>query len=94
VFPVPRGNATVLLRPEYDADGRFCLVSAGTGFGDAGFYRILDLDAGRLKVRYLKTRRERFAVYTDAEGTLRGDHEVRFLGVVMLRLHDGMRPAA
>jgi len=93
VFPVPRGNATVILRPEYDAEGRFRLVSAGKGFGDAGFYRVLDLDAERLKVRYLKTLRERFAVYTDAEGTLRCDHEVRFVGLTMLRLHYRMRQA-
>lgn len=92
VFPVPRGNATVLLRPAYDADGRFRLLSVGDGFGDAGFYRVLELDAERLKVRYLKTLRERFAVYTDAEGVLRCDHDVHFLGIAMLRLHYRMRP--
>jgi hypothetical protein len=91
VFPVPRGNATVLLRPRYDAEGRFRLLSAGDGFGDAGFYRVLELDADRLKVRYLKTLRERFAVYTDAEGVLRCDHDVHFLGITMLRLHYRMR---
>jgi hypothetical protein len=92
VFPVPRGNATVLLRPEYDSQGRFRLLSVGGGFGDAGFYRVLELDGDRLKVRYLKTLRERFAVYTDAEGVLRCDHDVHFLGITMLRLHYRMRP--
>jgi hypothetical protein len=92
VFPVPRGNATVLLRPEYDAAGRFRLVSAGAGFGDAGFYRVLELDAERLKVRYLKTLRERFEVYTDEHEVLRCDHEIRFMGITMLRLHYRMRP--
>src|SRR5262245_61596966 len=42
VFPVPRGSATVLLRPEVDPDGSFRLVSSGSGFGGPGFYRILD----------------------------------------------------
>ena len=92
VFPVPRGSATVLLRPQYDPQGRFQLLSAGKGFGDAGFYRILELDADRLKVRYLRTLRERFAVYTDDEGVLRCDHDVHFLGLSMLRLHYRMRP--
>lgn len=91
VFPVPRGSATVLLRPEYDADGRFRLVSSGKGFGDAGFYRVLELDSQRLKVRYLRTLRERFEVYADEHGVLRCDHEVRFLGITMLRLHYRMR---
>lgn len=92
VFPLPRGNATVILRPEYDSEGRFRLVSWGERFGDAGFYRILDLDPERMKVRYLRTLRERFDVYTDEDGVLRCDHEVRFLGIPMLRLHYRMRP--
>ena len=92
VFPVTRGNATVILRPEFDAEGRFHLFSVGNAFGDAGFYRVLELDAERLKVRYLKTLRERFEVFTDEEGVLRCDHQVHFLGMPMLRLHYRMRP--
>jgi hypothetical protein len=91
IFPLPRGSATVLLRPEYDAEGRFRLVSAGAGFGDAGFYRLLELDAERLKVRYFRTLRERFEVYTDEHNVLRCDHEIRFLGIPVLRLHYRMR---
>jgi hypothetical protein len=48
---VPRENATVILRPEYDDPGRFRLVSWEKRFGDAGFYRVLELDAERLKFR-------------------------------------------
>ncbi len=94
VFPVPRGSATVLLRPQFDADGRFRLVSTGARFGDPGFYRVLDLDADRLKVRYLKTLREQFEVYPDEHDVLRCDHQVRFLGITMLRLHYRMRSQA
>lgn len=89
VLPLPRGNATVILRPAFDREGRFRLVSWGKRFGDAGFYRVLDLDAERLKVRYLKTLRERFDVYSDEEGVLRCDHEVRFS-----RNHDATSPIA
>jgi hypothetical protein len=91
VFPLPRGNATVLLRPQHDEHGQFQLLSIGKGFGDAGFYRVIELDAERLKVRHLKTLRERFTVFTDAEGVLRCDHDVHFLGISMLRLHYRMR---
>jgi hypothetical protein len=94
VFPLPRGNATVLLRPELDAEGRFRLVSVGRRFGDAGFYRVIEVDAERLRVRYLATLHERFEVYRDDAGALRCDHEVRFLGLRMLRLHYRMRPRA
>ncbi len=92
VFPVPKGSATVLLRPRHDSEGQFQLLSAGHGFGDAGFYRILALDAERLRVLYLQSLKERFAVYTDAEGVLRCDHDVHFLGISMLKLHYRMRP--
>lgn len=92
VFPLSRGNATVLLRPEIDAEGQFRLLSAGKGWGDAGFYRVLELDADRLKVRYLRTLHERFKVYVDEHAVLRCDHEVRFLGMTMLHLHYRIRP--
>lgn len=39
VFPMPNGNATVLLRPVNEGTG-FRLTSKGGGFGDAGFYRL------------------------------------------------------
>ena len=72
----------------FDGDGaRFRLVSEGRRFGDPGFYRVLDVGNGRLKVRYLSTLKERFAVYRDDAGVLRCDHQVSFLGIVMLRLH-------
>ena len=91
VFPLPSGNATVILKPGHDAEGRFTLTSAGAAFGDAGFYRVLSLGGGRLKVRYLATLREHFTVFRDDDGELRCDHTVRFLGMTMLRLHYRMR---
>ena len=86
VFPLPRGNATVVLEPAIE-DGRFRLLSEGERFGDPGFYRVLRRDDGRLSVQYLQSLRERFVVYRDDAGVLRCDHEVRFLGMTMLRLH-------
>ena len=40
VFPMPDGNATVLLRPENDGESGLRLASIGSAFGDAGFYRV------------------------------------------------------
>jgi hypothetical protein len=92
VFPLPRGNATVILRPELDDRGRFVLASSGAAFGDPGFYRVLEVDDERLVVRQLRSLRERFTVFTDQDGALRCDHVVRYLGMTMLRLHYRMRP--
>jgi hypothetical protein len=94
VFPLPRGNATVILRPGIDANGRFTLTSAGKSFGDAGFYRVLEIDDRRLKVLQLRSLKEYFEVYRDEDGELRCDHLVTFLGLTMLRLHYRMRPRA
>src|SRR5689334_6679364 len=40
VFPMPRGNATVVLRARLEPDGALILESRGRRFGDAGFYRV------------------------------------------------------
>ncbi len=85
-------NATVILAPGHDEAGRFTLTSAGRSLGDAGFYRVLDLDDGRLKVSHITSLREHFTVYRDDDGELRCDHLVRFLGMTMLRLHYRVRP--
>ena len=87
VFPMPNGNATVVLRPEVEPDGSLILDSSGKRFGDAGFYRMQKIDGERLRVWQIKTLKERFHVYTDPAGTLRCDHSVRFLGMPVLTLH-------
>jgi len=92
VFPLPEGNATAILHPEYNPQGHFRLISKGRRFGDPGFYRILELNSQQLKVRYLRSLHEEFDFYTDERGILRCDHIVRFLGMTMLRLHYRIRP--
>jgi hypothetical protein len=87
VFPMPRGNATVVLRPEVQPDGSFVLDSSGRRFGDAGFYRVQARGNDRVRVWHVRTLREHFHVYVDGKGVLRCDHAVRFLGLPVLKLH-------
>ena len=87
VFPMPNGNATVVLRPQVGADGRLILDSSGRHFGDPGFYRVQGRGADRVRVWQIKTLRELFHVYVDDRGVLRCDHSVRFLGLPVLTLH-------
>jgi hypothetical protein len=91
-FPVPQGSATVILRPEVTADGCFRLISQNARFGGPGFYRIVALSSGNWRVRYIKTLHEIFHVYVDAEGVLRTDHIIHFLGLTVLRLHYKITP--
>jgi hypothetical protein len=94
VFPMPHGNATVLLHPRLSPTGEFELSSEGQTFGDVGFYRIDGRPDGRLRVWRVRTLKELFRVYLDAAGTLRCDHQVRFLGLPVLRLHYRIEPLA
>jgi hypothetical protein len=86
-FPLPRGSSTVFLRPEAQPDGSFKLISSGSGFGTPGFYRMVEADAEHWHVRYIHTLLEVFHLYLDAQGILRTDHTVQFLGQTPLRLH-------
>ncbi len=91
VFPMPDGNATVLLRPENDGDG-LRLASIGRTFGDAGFYRVQRAGSG-LRVWRIKSLHETFRLYLDAEESVRCEHQVRFLGMPVLTLHYRIEPA-
>jgi len=87
VFPLPRGSATVILRPERLPDGSLNLVSAGKCFGDPGFYRVLQIDEHTRRVRYIRAMQETTHVYVDEEGVLRTDHVFRMWGLPVLTLH-------
>jgi hypothetical protein len=87
VFPMPNGNATVVLRPSIDATGALVLDSGGGRFGGAGFYRVQARDDQRVRVWMVRTLREQFRVYVDSQGVLRCDHKLGFLGLPVLRLH-------
>jgi hypothetical protein len=92
VFPMPNGNATVVLRPTVE-NGALILDSSGGKFGGAGFYRVQMRDARRVRVWMIRTLREHFRVYVDERGVLRCDHAIRFLGMPVLRLHYKMSRA-
>ncbi len=93
VFPMPDGNATVILRPENDDTTGFRLVSAGASFGDVGFYRV-QREGDGLRVWRIASLHEAFALYVDEEDSLRCEHEIRFLGLRVLTLHYRISPRA
>lgn len=91
VFPMPRGNATVILRPENLGEG-LRLLSSGREFGEPGFYRIQSL-FGRLFVWRVATLDECFDLHIDGDA-VRCEHVVRFLGLRVLTLHYRITPRA
>jgi hypothetical protein len=94
VFPLPNGNAMVIMKPESHKDGSFSLNSSGNGFGDPGFYFTVHGEGGVVWARYVRTFKEKITVYGAEAGTARADHVLWFCGVQFLRLHYRMRMLA
>lgn len=93
VFPLPNGNAIVLMKPESHADGSFSLTSSGTRFGDPGFYFTVYGRDGMVWARYVRAMKERITVYAAERNTARADHVLWLWGKQFLRLHYRMRLA-
>ena len=85
VFPLPNGNAMVIMRPEVHEDGSMSVTSSGRHFGDPGFYFTVH-DADSIWARYLRTLRERIHVYP-ADDAVRADHILSVWKATFLRLH-------
>jgi hypothetical protein len=90
-FPLPNGNALVIMKPVLHEDGSVSFVSSGRSFGDPGFYFTVRNEDGRLFVRYLSTMRETIHVYESAADEARADHTLTLWGLVFLRLHYRLR---
>ena len=89
VFPLPNGNAQVLMRPTAHADGSLTVTSAGARFGDSGFYFTVHHRPAASPVvwaRYVRALRESIHVYAAPDG-VRADHVLTFFGATFLRLH-------
>jgi hypothetical protein len=86
-FPLPRGNATVVMAPEVDARGALHLVSSGERFGDPGFYFLLRDAKGQHWAQYIRSFREHITVFVDDEDVLRTDHHLSLWRRPALHLH-------
>ncbi len=91
VFPLPNGNAMVIMRPVAHPDGSLSIISAGRAFGDPGFYFTIHTREG-VYARYLKALKESIRVYPMEHGAVRADHVLTLWGATFLRLHYRLRP--
>lgn len=55
IFPLPKGNATVILKPSIGDKNELILDSSGVKFGDAGFYFLLNDSEGNNWSQYIKS---------------------------------------
>ncbi|MGB6691622.1 MAG: hypothetical protein WBE76_27610 [Terracidiphilus sp.] len=91
VFPLPNGNAIVLLKAEARGDGSLSIKSRGDRFGDPGFYFVVHDAAGMAWARYVRSMKEEIHVYAAEGESVRTDHTLWLWGVTFLRLHYRMR---
>lgn len=92
-FPLPNGNATVIMKIQVEDNGSLLLLSEGQKFGDPGFYFLLKHPRKELYwSRYIKAMHESIRVFEDAEGVLRTDHLLNLHGKRFLDLHYKINP--
>lgn len=58
IFPLPNGNATVIMTPSVNEKGSLKLDASGKKFGDAGFYFLLHDSKGRNWSKYVRAFRD------------------------------------
>jgi hypothetical protein len=91
VFPLPNGNAIVIMKAESHPDGALSVRSMGNGFGDPGFYFVVHEGSGVVTARYVRSLKEEIRVYSAEKDTVRADHMLWLWGKEFLRLHYRMR---
>ncbi len=62
VFPLPNGNATVILLPKIGENGELILDSSGRGIGDSGFYFLLEDLKGKFWTKFIKSFKDKLVV--------------------------------
>lgn len=87
IFPLPNGNATVIMQINVLDDGSLFLESKGKRFGNAGFYFTLTNHKNKYWAKYVKVMHETIKVFEDEEGILRADHFLKIWGTYFLKLH-------
>lgn len=67
IFPLPNGNATVILSPSVDESGELILESSGRKFGDPGFYFLLKDGQGDYWTQFIRSFRDRLTFRAETE---------------------------
>ena len=62
VFPLPKGNATVIMKPSIEKNGELKLNSSGNRFGDAGFYFLLKDGKGKIWSKFIRSFRDQLVI--------------------------------
>ena len=86
VFPLPRGNATVIFRVKSDPHGNLELLSSGRSHGDPGFYFLVEDRLGCLWKHYLPSMRESIRVRDSGDGNLEAEHSLTLWSLAVYKM--------
>ncbi len=67
IFPLPNGNATVILNPSVGENGELILTSSGEKIGDSGFYFLLKDANGNVWTKFIRSFKDELVVSSKAE---------------------------
>lgn len=87
IFPLPRGNATVIMTPTVGPTGKLRLASSGNEYGDPGFYFLLNDSKGGHWAQYIRSFREQIDVFVDEQDQLRAEHTLTLWKRRALEIH-------
>jgi hypothetical protein len=62
VFPLPKGNATVIMKPSVGKNNELILDSSGKKFGDAGFYFLLNDSKNNFWAQFIATFKDKLVI--------------------------------
>ena len=84
IFPLPKGSATVILKPSVGLNNELILDSSGKKFGDAGFYFLLNDAKGNFWSQYLKSFTDELIVNQE-NGNLKANQTLRLWNLKVAR---------
>ncbi len=84
VFPLPNGNATVIMHPSVGEEGELRLESSGKRFGDAGFYFLLNDAKCRYWAQYISYFRD-VLIVSSRNSSLSAEQTLTLWGMKVLR---------
>lgn len=85
IFPLPNGNATVILNPCVGQNGELILKSSGNKFGDSGFYFLLTDSKGNLWAKYIKSFKDNLVVKAKNENNIVVEQTLTLWGMKVLK---------
>lgn len=90
IFPLPNGNATVILQPSVGNNGELILKSSGKKIGDSGFYFLLKDSKGNLWTKHIKSFKDNLTVSSE-NNKMKANQVLTFYGLKVLNFEYKIR---